>query len=175
MNRRQGFSSVEILIASALLVAAFIPIYSAIRGTHRTASLNEYHILARRRARRALAHVSAHPYDHIQERATGEAPPSGIPGLPTEGLEVRFRLRTGTEEETDLSTQVENLSFTMLSAYKDQLDLMETKVYFHEFPDEPGLARLAAHAKWTDPGAGGKERNYVALHFIEDPFHWRRR
>lgn len=172
---RAGLSSVEILIASAVLVAAFLPIYSAIRGAHVNTALNEHHILARRRARRVLAHVTAHPFQDVRERATGDAPPSGIPGLPEEGSEIRFKLLSGDEEEIQLASELNNMPFGMLEQYKEKIDLMEVHSYFYEFPDEPGLARISVHVSWKDPGSGrAPDRHFVALRFLEDPFHWRR-
>lgn len=173
-RRRQALSAVEILIASTLLVSAFIPIYTAIRGTHRTAALNELHVLARRRARRVMAHLAGHTYPDLVDKATGDAPPSGVPSLPQEGAELLFALRTGEEEEADLSLQLPDLPFGVLDSYRDRVDTMTVRAFFYEFPDEPGLARISVMVSWKDPAAGGKMRHYVALRFVEDPFHWRR-
>lgn len=173
-RRRQALSAVEILIASTLLVAAFIPIYTAIRGTHRTAALNELHVLARRRARRVLAHLAGHTYPDLVDKATGGAPPSGVPSLPPEGAELLFSLRTAAEEEIDISAQIEDLPFGVLDGYKDRVETMTIRAYFYEFPDEPGLARISVHVSWKDVAAGGNIRNFVGLRFVEDPFHWRR-
>ena len=173
-RRRPGLSALEILIASTLLVAAFIPIYTAIRGTHRTASLNELHVLARRRARRVLAHLAGHTYPDLVDKATGDSPPSGVPVLPSEGAEILFRLRSAAEEEIDLTAQIDDMPFGVLDSYKDRVDAMTVRAYFYEFPDEPGLARISVHVSWKDPAAGGNTRHYVGLRFVEDPFHWRR-
>lgn len=164
--RRAGQSAVELLICSAILAAAFVPVYTAVQGSQRSAYLNELAILGRRRAYRALAYVRGHAYAEIAARANGEAPPD-VPGLPPEGREIEVALPTSEEE-----LAAEAAPGDMLTAYKARIDKMRLKVFFHEL--EPGLGRLAAVARWVDP-TNGKPRYFVGFEMVEDPFRFQGR
>jgi len=164
---RRGVSSVEILISVALLTAAFIPVYTMVQGNQRSAYLNELHVLARRRARRVHAYVVGHPYWQIKARALGDAPPSGVPGLPEEGYEIAVPILSGASEALLLDAPD-----GQLDGYVARVDKMEVRAYFHEL--EPGIGRLAVHSAWKDPTTD-KDRFHVSVRFLEDPFHWRER
>ncbi len=168
MHRRSsGFSAIEILIACCLLTAAFIPVYALMQQNQTDAYLNELHVLGRRKARRVFSYLMGHPYDQIKARATGAAPPTGVPGLPEEGAEIDVPLPTGVEEALLLDAPE-----GQLESYIARIDKMETHCYFHEL--EAGLGRLAVHVQWTDP-VSNEGRFYVGVRLIEDPFHWRQR
>lgn len=166
MRMRSGVSSVEILIAVALLTAAFIPVYSLVQGNSQSAFMNEMHVLARRRAMRVHAYLAGHPFWRLAKRSeSGSPPPSGVPGLPEEGLEIDVPILSGASEALLLDAPD-----GLLDMYVARVDKMEVRAYFHEFPDEPGLARISVHVKWkTD----NKDRFFVSSRFLEDPFHWR--
>lgn len=160
-------NSVEILIAAALLTAAFLPIYGLIQGNQTNAYLNELHVLARRRARRVMAYVIAHPYDQIKARAeNGDPPPTGVHGMPEEGAEILVPLETGAQEAALLQLE-EDQALTYIA----RVDGMEHHCYFHEFTDQPGLGRLVVWVRWMDP-VSKKDRNFIDVAFVEDPFHW---
>lgn len=168
------------MLASCLLAAAFIPIFTALRSSHTTASLNEMHVLARRRARTILSNVASHPFQEIKKRATGDTPPS-VPGLPQEGNAIQFAIRNGTADITDIQGQNPDYDLALLRDYEAKANSMEeagaeTKVYFYDFADagDPGLGRLTVHISWKDAAAGFATRHYVASRFVEDPFHWER-
>lgn len=158
-------SAAEILIACALLAAAFIPVYSLIQGNQQTAYLNELQILARRRALRALAALMGHPYHELEKRAQGDAPPAGIVGLPAEGAEIPLALPPAKEDALLLG-----MPETILQGYIGRIDGMTTRAFFHEL--DPGLGRVSVLVTWKDPTSEA-ERSYATVRFVEDPFHWR--
>ncbi len=160
-GRRPGVSAVELLLASAILAAAFVPIYTLIQGGQRSAYLNELQVLARRRAFRALAYLGGHPYPMLRTLAVGGPPPGDIPFLPTEGSEIEVPLPTGESER-----EFEAAPGTILDSYVRRVDSLRLKVFFHEL--QPGLGRLAAVSRWEDP-TNRKPRYYVALRYVSDP------
>lgn len=163
---RRGISSVEILIAAALLTAAFIPVYSLVQGNQKNAYMNELHVLARRRAKRVIAYLAGHPYWQIKARATGDAPPD-FPGLPDEGTGIEVPILTGAREALLLDAPE-----GQLDGYVRRVDKMDVRTFFHEL--EPGLGRISVLVTWEDP-TSGQGRFFVAVRFVEDAFHWRGR
>lgn len=163
---RRGFSAIELLICSAILAAAFLPVYTSVQGSQTSAYLNELNVLGRRRAYRILNYVRSQNYGVLQNQAQGDAPPSGIRGLPEEGREIAVLLPTGEQEAEDEAAPGPN----MLVSYAKRVDSMRYKCFFHEL--SPGLARISVVVRWTDP-TNRKPRDFVALTYVEDPYEHR--
>jgi len=165
---RRGASAVELLISSAIMAAAFLPIYALVRSNQQVAFLTEHQAVARRRAYRALGQLEGHLMQDLATHATGAAPPADIPFLPSEGKRLDFELPTGSQ---DLERRP--APGRTLEGYARLVDQMQTDVFFHEL--EPGFGRLAALVRWKDP-ASGAARHFVAVRFVDAPFNqWRAR
>lgn len=163
--RRRAASAVELLICSAIMVAAFVPIYTLVQSNQKMAYLGEYHVLARRRAYRALACLEGLPYTSLQEASKGrESPPAGIPLLPTEGNRIGFELGDG-----EMDVEIAQLKDHQGDLYVQRVKGMKTDVFFTQL--EPGLGRLAALVRWNDP-TSGHEKSFVTVRFVQAPFHF---
>lgn len=165
---RRGASAMELLISSAILAAAFIPIYTLIQSNRKIAFLSENQLVARRIATRALGELEGQLYDTLVREAKGASPPTDVPMMPPEGARIDFSL-PDPEQEKELSETPKG----MFKGYMRLVSGMQLDVYFHEL--EPGFGRLAAAVRWKDPSSG-QPRSFVAVRFVDAPFHqWRSR
>lgn len=165
MRSRRGASAVELLLCSAILAAAFLPIYTLVQSNKKVAYLGEYQVMARRRAYRALACVQGRSYHAIQQAALGgEAPPSDLPRMPPEGHRIAFALGSGERDAT-----IARFQDDLGKGYVNKSKRMQTDLYFTEL--EPGLGRLAALVRWKDPTSKAT-KSFVAVRFVQAPFHF---
>lgn len=164
MNKRRGATAVEAMIAVGILGAAFVPLYTLIQSNQSIAFLNEFHVVARRRARQALAPLSARTYGDLKDMATGAGPPA-VPGLG--GQSIPLVLATAEDEKALLA-----LPGKMIDGYGTRLKTMQTQVFFEEL--RPGFAKLSALVEWVDQTQDGKQtKRYTTFRFVQDPFHYR--
>lgn len=164
---RRAVSAVELILASAIMAAAFIPVYSLMQGNQRVAYLNELQIVARRRAARVLAGLVGLPYGELRAAATGGGPPTDVRFMPPEGKALTLALPAAAD---DLEPQ--QAPARMLEGYEKKVDKMRVEAYFHEL--EPGFGRLAVLVRWDDPTGVKKESSFVGLRFVEEPFAYGR-
>lgn len=165
-RRRRGVA-LEVVIASALLVAVALPLATLLQTNQKVAFLDEFQVLARRRALRALAVLEGQPYAALRARATGEAPPaSGVAArISPDAREVAIPLPA-----TLLEVTLENLPAKAREAYNLRVATVPVRAYFAEV--EPGLGRLSVLVQWVDPSSQ-TGRGLVVEAFVVDPFPWR--
>lgn len=167
-RRRQGSLTVELLMASVILVAAFLPTFTTMQSNHHGAHVLDYHVLARRIAGRALAAVETQSYGAIRAALKKASPPEGVDaGLGASSCRVDLGPLTGADAELlGLGKDAEDRE--TLEGICRRAATMPVEVYFEEL--EPGFGRLTALVTWTDM-ASGHRRHLVTLRFVEDPFH----
>ena len=167
VNRRRRGVAHEVVIASALLVAVALPLATLLQTNQKVAFLDEFQVLARRRALRALAVLEGQPYAELRARATGEPPPGGAAasGIPPDAREVAVPLPA-----TLLEVTLENLPSRAREAYHRRVATVPVRAYFAEL--EPGLGRLSVLVQWADPSSQ-TGRGLVVDALVVDPFPWR--
>lgn len=163
--RRRG-AALEVVVASALLVAVAVPIYSLLQSSAHTAHLDEFQVLARRRARKALAVVSGHTARELLRAARGGPPPADLadPRLGPESRELFLPLPA-----SGLDLTLENLPREAQRYYLRRIATVPVRAFVEEL--EPGLIRLGVLVTWVDP-ASRTGRHLVLTRFLGDPFPW---
>ncbi len=163
-SRRLGFSAIELLVSSAIVAGAFLPIYSLMQTNQKVAYLSEYHLVARRQCFRALALVETLPYRILKSRATGGGPPASASTVAPEALEIPLTLPTAAQEG-----QLFQTPGAMLKVYGLRRKGMTVQVFFQELT--PGFAKVSAVAHWTDP-TSKSAKTFTKTRFVENPFHF---
>lgn len=167
-TRRRGATALEVLIASGIMAAAFLPLYTLLQQSQQVAYLDEFHVLARRRARRAAALLEGHSYLSLLQAATGGPPPAGLdPRLSTDSREVFVPLPPPGAPDVTLETLPE----PALKDFLSRSGSMPIHAYLQEVA--PGFGRLAVLVTWRDP-ISQDEKYFVQVRYLEDPFRWRR-
>lgn len=161
-SSRRGLA-LEVLLASALLVAAVVPLYQLIGSTHHMAHLDEFQVLARRRGLRALSVLAGHRPERLVAAATEKAPPEGIddPRLTPRAREVYLPLPEG-----GLDVTLENLPVEAQRYYLDRVARVPVRAFVE--PLLPGLVRLTVLVTWVDP-VSRTGRSLVVSRLLEGP------
>jgi hypothetical protein len=165
--RRQGFTALEALFAAALLGAVFLPVYTTLQTSQHVAYLDEFQVLARRRAHRAVAVLEGHEYSVLKAAASGGPPPSDVdPRLRSGSREVFVPFPAGSADVT-----LENIPAEALADYNRRSGKIPVRAFFQEL--SPGFARLSILSSWRDP-VSRTPRSLVLQRYVEDPFRWSR-
>jgi len=136
MKGRRGFTFVEVLVALLIIVFGLGPLILHYTQETRVAYFNEFHLLARYRARRQLEHLAALDYETIRLLA---ADPQGLVGVVPA---VRYELPVLTGEATLPA---------YLAFYTDKMELFRDELTWTEL-DPAGLARVDVEVRWREPG-----------------------
>lgn len=164
-RRRRGVA-LEVVIASALLVAVALPLATLLNTNQKVAYLDEFQVLARRRALKAMAVLEGQPYAALRSARTSEAPPeTGA------GARIARSARAVPEPlpATLLEVTLENLPPAAREAYNRRVSV-PLRAYFDEL--EPGLGRISVLVQWTEP-TSQTMRGLVVEALVVDPFPWR--
>lgn len=158
--------ALEVLLASALLVAAVIPLYTLIGTSDHIAYLDEFQVLARRRALEALSVLEGHPPAFLLQAATGGPPPLELrdPRLSPSAREVFLPLPA-----SGLDVTLENLPRDAQRYYLSRVAHVPVRAFVEEL--EPGLIRLSVMVTWVDP-VSRTGRSLVSCRLVEAPFPW---
>ena len=69
MKRRRAFTLIEILVASAILVAGFLPVFSMCQTCFRKSALTDYHVFWFIRAKRIVQRFGLYEYADLLDKA----------------------------------------------------------------------------------------------------------
>lgn len=162
---RRGVA-IEVLIASALLIACILPIYTLIGSSQHNAFLDEFQVLARRRALQALSVLAGHPPARLLAAATGGSPATEIqdPLITSKAREVYLPLPEG-----GLDITLENIPKEAQDYYLSRVARVPVRAFIEEI--EPGLIRISVLVSWVDP-VSQSGRNLIVTRLIEGAFPW---
>lgn len=161
MIRRQGVTALEVLFASALLAALFLPMYQLFQSSQHTAYLDEFQVLARRQAGQARAVLEGHDYATLLAMRTDTPPPKGLESrLSKEARELPIPLETGED------VVIEGLGPVAFEVLQTRLGGLTTRAFFT--PLRRGFGRLDVVVQWVDP-ASKTGRYLVVPRWVEDP------
>ena len=151
-RRRVGFSALEVLFAAAAVGVVAVPLLLMLQTGARTAHLDEFHVLARRRATVLFAAFEAAPYLDVRELArSGPAAGRLHPALEPSAQELPPELLPS-------------------ACGANETKKIAARAFFREL--EPGFGELAVLMTWDDP-AGKQRREFFESRFLSDPIHWR--
>lgn len=165
MNSRRGVA-IEVLLASALLIACILPIYTLIGSTQHNAYLDEFQVLARRRALQALSVLAGHRPARLLKAATGGPPAAEIqdPLISATAREVYLPIPEG-----GLDVTLENIPKEAQEYYLSRVSRVPVRAFVDEL--EPGLVRVSVLVSWVDP-VSQTGRNLIVARLLEGPFPW---
>lgn len=149
-------------MASFLLLGVLLgPVLDLVQSSAREAAFDEFQVLARRQAGRALSTLATLSLPELRARA--DAPTRALPEDPRvapDSLELRLPLPPGPDVLLDgLADEDADVALDRLA---------RTRVFYQ--PLAPGLARLTAHVWWP---AGRSRRSLVVARLVEDPLRIR--
>jgi hypothetical protein len=130
------------------------------------AYLDEFQVLARRRALLAHSILSGHPPALLLKAATGDPPPSELsdPRLSPDAREIFLPL-----PEDGLDVTLENIPLEAQRYYLSRVSKVPVRAFVEEL--EPGLIRISVLVTWVDP-VSRTGRSLVVTHLEESPFPW---
>lgn len=156
-TRRRGVSVLEVVFVMVLLGILLNPILDLTQAARRTAAFDEFQVVARRQAERALAVLSSRAYADLRARAAAPSePPPADPRIPPEVRELRIPIRVGADVLFDgLEPGDSDLAVDRVA---------RTRVFLSD--EGPGLLRLVAYVWWP---VGEHRRGLALSRLVEDP------
>ncbi len=150
-GRRSGLTAIEIVFVVAIVGMALGPILSMLTTGNRLAHVEEFEVLARRRAALVLAGLEPLPWHRLRDAAR-EAAGETVAGLGPGAQELPA-------------------SMVPVSVVPGEQKPLTARVFVEDL--EPGLGRLSAVVGWIHP-IDRKLRAHVEHRLVGDPIHWRR-
>ena len=161
-----GSSIIEVLIASSILVMAFLPSFAAIQSSQHMTSSDEHRLLAHRRAQNALNSLSQLSYRELQELAKSGTNETVKLDMGRHILASKLNLPV-----LDIVKTAKDIGAAPLDGRWDllfaKMDTMTVTTYFAQV--ESGLARIIVIASWRDP-ISRRPRRLIAVPLVEDPW-----
>lgn len=160
--RNEAFSFVEVMMAILIVAFGLGPIILFYQQETRVVHFNEYHLLARYRARKILATMGALDYATIKSLVGKASYPligaddiaSELEALPTLVAPARYELPV-VADEIDLP---ENLKH-----FRGKLEFFQEALFWQE--EKPGeLAKLIVFITWKMPNEASTQKPHVYRH-----------
>ena len=161
MNK-SAFSFVEVMMAILIVAFALGPIILYYQQETRVVHFNEYHLLARYRARKVLETVAALDYATIKT-LVGKAtyPAVGIGGLPTD-LEGVPTLCAPVRFELPVLADTIELPPHLLH-FRHKLEYFDERLYWLEYSTGE-FAKLLVFVSWKMPNESPSQRPHIYRH-----------